>query len=150
MKNQVSDEYALIEHAFQRVMWADQKKFTQLLSAHQLTLPQFLVLAAIRQRGSGCPIGILADKMFQSYPTMTGIVDRLEKAQLVVRERVDPDDRRKVVVNLTLAGSELLERALASRRERLINALAKFSARDRREFLRLLLNYLETFERESE
>ena len=88
-------------------MWTEQKRFSQLLAAHDLTLPQFLVLAAIRQRGTGCPIGTLADEMFQSYPTMTGIVDRLEIARLVAHERGNDQDRRKVVVTLTPAGREI-------------------------------------------
>jgi DNA-binding MarR family transcriptional regulator len=145
-----SGEYEAIEHALQRLMWAEQRKFAFLLAEHQLTLPQFLVLVLIHKHGSGCSIGTLADEMFQSHPTMTGIVDRLEDAKLVVRQRVAPEDRRKVVVNLTPAGRQLLERARGARRERMLRALAYFSARDRREFMRLLTAYLETLEEESQ
>lgn len=147
---ELTEEIQVIERAFQRVMWTEQKKFSQLLAAHDLTLPQFLVLASIRQRGTGCPIGTLADEMFQSYPTMTGIVDRLETAKLVVRERGNDQDRRKVVVNLTPAGRELLERALAARRERMLRALGAFSTRERHELVRLLTIYLDTLEKELE
>ena len=95
-----SDDYEVIEHALQRLMWNEQKKFAALLMVHHLTLPQFLVLAAVRQHASGCPMGTLAEEMFQSYPTMTGIVDRLKQAGLVSRGE-DPADRRRVVVSLT-------------------------------------------------
>ncbi len=70
-------EYETIEHALQHLMWAEQKKFAALLGEHHLTLPQFLVLAVIRQHGAGWTIVIIAEEMFQSYPTMTGFVDRL-------------------------------------------------------------------------
>jgi DNA-binding MarR family transcriptional regulator len=148
MKKTFSDDYEVIEHAVQRLMWMEQKKFAALLSRHALTLPQFLVLAAIHQHGTGCPIGKLAEEMFQAYPTMTGIVDRLKVAGLVLRGN-DPEDRRKVVISLTHEGRELLDRARDTRRTRMARALGKFSAQDRREFLRLLTNYLETFEEEN-
>jgi len=149
MKKFVTGDYEIIEHALQHLMWTEQKKFAALLAAHDLTLPQFLVLASIRQHGAGCPMGTLAEEMFQSYPTMTGIVDRLKKAGLVSRGD-DPADRRKVVVSLTRQGRELLDRARNARRERMIRALGRLSAQDRRDFLRLLTNYLETLEKENE
>ena len=142
------NDYQTIEQTFQRVMWIEKKRFTQLLAALDLTPSQFLVLASIRQRGTGCPIGALADEMFQSYPTMTGIVDRLESAKLVVRERGNDHDRRKVVVNLTDTGRELLERAQAARRERMLQAFGALSAQERRELVRLLTIYLDTLEKE--
>ncbi len=142
------NDYQTIERTFQRVMWIEKKRFSQLLAALDLTLSQFLVLASIRQRGTGCPIGSLADEMFQSYPTMTGIVDRLESAKLVVRARGNDQDRRKVVVNLTPTGRELLERAQAARQERMLQAFGAFSARERHELVRLLTIYLDTLEKE--
>lgn len=148
MKKNLHDEYGFIEHALQRLMWTEQKKFAALLDEHHLTLPQFLVLASIHHHGAGCPIGTLADGMFQSYATMTGIVDRLKDAGLVSRGD-DPTDRRKVVVSLTRAGGDLLNRAQIARRKRMMHALAHLSAHDRREFLRLLNSYLETLEKEN-
>jgi DNA-binding MarR family transcriptional regulator len=144
----LADELTVLEHTLQRLMWTEQKRFGALLDQHHLTLPQFLVLAALHRHGTGCPIGTLADEMFQAYPTMTGIVDRLKKAGLVSRGD-DPHDRRKVVVSLTPTGQRLLDRARNSRRERMTQALAHLSQRDRREFLRLLNIYLETLEKES-
>ena len=144
---QPSDDYDVIEHALQRVMWTEQKRITRLLDEHALSLPRFLVLLSIKQRGSGCPIGTLADEMLQSYPTMTDIVDRLEEKKLVVRNG-DPEDRRKVVVNLTTAGRQLVDRARGARRERMIRALEHFTADDRRAFIRLLTIYLRALEEE--
>ncbi len=146
----VTDEYDIIEHAMQRLVWTEQKKFTQLLEEHQLSLPRFLVLLSIKRRGSGCPIGALADEWLQSYPTMTGIVDRLEQAKLVSRQRDANGDRRQVVVNLTAQGHHLLVKAHSARRERMVSALSQFTAEDRREFLRLLTVYLDALEKESE
>jgi DNA-binding MarR family transcriptional regulator len=148
MKQLHSDDFEVIERAFQRLMWAGQKQFGVLLAEHDLTFPQFLVLAAIHQHGVGCPVGTLAKEMFQSFPTMTGIVNRLKKSRLVERGD-DPKDRRKVVITLTQEGQQLLNRAKASRRKQMIDALAGFSAQDRREFLRLLTIILATLEKEN-
>ncbi len=151
MKERIfSNEYDIIEHALQRLVWTEQKKISQLLLEHELTLPQFLVLVSIRRLGSGCPIGKLADGMFQSHPTMTDIVDRLEKKKLVVRQRVDPTDRRKVVVDLTDNGRRLLDRARVSRHERMLRALTAFSVREQHELVRLLTTYLDMVEKEDE
>jgi DNA-binding MarR family transcriptional regulator len=144
------DEYEDMEHALQRLIWTEHKKFAQLLDHHALSLPRFLVLFSIKRRGAGCPIGKLAEEMYQSYATMTDIVDRLEDQKLVVRDRIDPKDRRKVMVDLTPTGHNLLERANQARRERMVRALASFSAEDRRHFLRLLNTFLEALEKESE
>ncbi len=150
MRATTRDEYEVIEQALQRLVWREQKKFAQLLQEHQLSLPRFLVLLSIKWRGAGCPIGALADEWLQSYPTMTDIVDRLEEARLVIRERVDPKDRRKVVVSLTPLGRHLLERSRNARQERLMRALVHFSAEERREFVRLLTRYLKALEKETE
>ncbi len=147
---QPTDEYDGIEQALHRLIWTEQKRFTQLLEEHHLSLPRFLVLLSIKRRGAGCPIGSLADEWLQSYPTMTDIVDRLEESKLVTRERVDPKDRRKVMVSLTPLGQQLLARARGARRERMTQALADFTAEDRRELLRLLSNYLQALEKEPE
>ncbi len=146
----LTKNFDVIEHSLQRLMWTEQKKLTQVLDEHDLTLPQFLVLISIHRRGTGCPIGKLADEMLQSYATMTGIVDRLEDAKLVARDRQDPEDRRKVVVSITPPGRQLLERAKSARRERLVHALRKFSLRDQHEFLRLLTLYLDELGKEDE
>jgi len=148
MKHSSSNDYEAFEHAFHQMMWAGQKQLGGLLAEHALTFPQFLVLAAIQRDAAGCPIGELAKGMFQSFATMTGIINRLETARLVARGN-DPRDGRKVVVTLTKAGQQLLDRAKTARREQMIGALAVFSAQDRREFLRLLTIYLETFEKEN-
>jgi DNA-binding MarR family transcriptional regulator len=144
--HQPTDELEIVEQSLQRVMWTEHKQLEQLLTEHRLTLPKFLVLISLIKREGGCPIGELADELFQSYPTMTGIVDRLAEDKLVAREREHAADRRKVVVNLTPQGKQLLQRARTARRERMRHALEKFSAHDRKEFVRLLLVYLQVLE----
>lgn len=144
-----TDDFDVLEQSLQRVMWTEHKKLEQLLTEHSLTLPKFLVLVSLIKRGGACPIGELAGDLFQSSPTMTGIVDRLVNDKLVAREREQKDDRRRVTVSLTPQGKHLLTRARAARSERMRRAFNHFSAGERKEFLHLLTVYLGALEKES-
>jgi MarR family transcriptional regulator, 2-MHQ and catechol-resistance regulon repressor len=81
-----------------------------------LTVTQFGVLEALYHIGPLCQ-GELAEKLLRSGGNLTLVVDNLEKAGHVVRER-DPADRRFVVVKLTERGTafiaELLPRIVAN------------------------------------
>ncbi len=71
-----------------------------------LTVTQFGVLESLHHVGPLCQ-GELAEKLLRSGGNLTLVVDNLEKAGLVVRER-DPADRRFVVVKLTEKGSAFI------------------------------------------
>ncbi len=147
--HQPTDEFEILEQSLQRVMWTEHKKLEQSLTEHELTLPKFLVLVSLIKHGGACPIGELAGELFQSSPTMTGIVDRLVNDKLVARERELEEDRRKVVVSLTPHGKQLFVRARTARSERMRRAFNHFSAGERKEFLRLLTVYLGALEKEA-
>jgi DNA-binding MarR family transcriptional regulator len=70
------------------------------------TVGQIALLAAIREQ-PGLGVRELASRERMSAPAMSGYVDRLEAAGLVVRGPVD-GDRRRVGVHLTDAGGRLL------------------------------------------
>ncbi len=138
-----------LDQGLRRLMWLEQKRFGHILADHNLTLPQFLVLINLVHAEHGCPIGDLANKLFQSNATMTGIIDRLELEKLVVRTRGGESDRRKVMVQLTPKGRAQLERADHTRREQIRHVLAKLSPHDLEDFARLLNIYLDELEKES-
>lgn len=71
-----------------------------------LTVTQFGVLESLHHIGPLCQ-GELAEKLLRSGGNLTLVVDNLEKAGLVVRER-DPADRRFVVVKLTDKGGAFI------------------------------------------
>lgn len=75
-----------------------------------LTITQFGVLEALYHIGPLCQ-GELAEKLLRSGGNLTLVVDNLEKAGHVVRER-DPADRRFVVVKLTDSGAAFIGRLL--------------------------------------
>jgi DNA-binding MarR family transcriptional regulator len=100
-----------------------------------LSLRQYAALSGIRQ-GASSP-GELA-RLWQVTPAViTGVIDRLERRDLVRREP-DPDDRRRLRLALTdtgLAASALVERALT---EELAAQLAKASPQELAELGRAL------------
>lgn len=66
-----------------------------------------------------------------STGAVTGVLDRLERAGLVLRQR-DRTDRRKVLVTITEAGSRRLGAISARVERRLAGVLADFTAEERK------------------
>ena len=71
-----------------------------------LTITQFGVLESLYHIGPLCQ-SELAEKLLKSGGNLTLVVDNLEKAGYVLRER-DPADRRFVVVKLTPKGQAFI------------------------------------------
>ncbi|MBM2936385.1 MarR family transcriptional regulator, partial [Escherichia coli] len=74
-----------------------------------LTYPQYLVMLACWQQAP-CAVGDLGRRLYLDTGTLTPLLKRLEEQGLVTRTR-DPDDQRRVVIELTDAGRALRERA---------------------------------------
>lgn len=81
------------------------RRLSNKLAGYNVTPPQWGVLVALWEQ-DGLSLSELAKRSFFDGPTMTGIVDRLEKANLVERRR-DSNDRRVISVYLTDEGREL-------------------------------------------
>ncbi len=105
-----------------------------------ITSQQFNVLRILYVRSStcGCRCSDIAERMINREPDMTRLVDRLEKAELIERNRCT-EDRRVVWIKLTEKGFDLVEEIhpalLAFHRERIGAALTEVEL----ETLRLLL-----------
>lgn len=74
-----------------------------------LTLPQLMTMQALRQV-SPVTTGELAKEVSLTQATVTSILDRLEKKELVTRER-GVEDKRKVWISLSPNGLELMKGA---------------------------------------
>ncbi|MYM64386.1 MarR family transcriptional regulator [Pseudomaricurvus sp. HS19] len=95
--------------ALRRVIRATDLHSKHLAKTTGLTAPQILLLQTIRDKGE-VTIGELATEMSLSQATVTTILDRLEKRELVYRER-SREDKRKVHAHLTDAALETLKDA---------------------------------------
>ena len=73
-----------------------------------VTAQQHQALLAIRAApGAAMPVGALAERLMLRPHSTTGLIDRLQKLDLVERFPAD-GDRRQVLVRLTLMGEKLL------------------------------------------
>lgn len=102
-----SDRLRQISATFTLLMWIAMRRFWQLLQTFGLTPPQFMALFTLTRSSRPRPMSDLTTASLQDAPTMTGIVDRLEKVGLVERTRSD-SDRRVVLVQATPAGTHLV------------------------------------------
>lgn len=93
--------------SLRRVIRATDLHSKYLAKTTGLTAPQILLLQSIRDKGQ-VTIGELASEISLSQATVTTILDRLEKRELVYRERSD-QDKRKVHAYLTEKGIETLK-----------------------------------------
>ena len=92
--------------ALRRVIRAVDLHSRNLAASHGLTGPQALLLKAL-QHGK-LSAGELASRVSLSQGTVTDILNRLEKRGLIMRLR-DTTDRRRVLVEATQQGLEVLK-----------------------------------------
>ncbi len=89
-------------HAFNRV-------YKPLLEKLGVTYPQYLVLVALWARDDQT-VGSLGGTLFLESSTLTPLLKRLERLELLTRSR-DPEDERQVRVRLTAKGAALCKQA---------------------------------------
>lgn len=96
-----------------------------------LTVPQFLCLRAISASPEGeLSVVQVAEIVQLSPPTVSRIMDRLEKAGYVQRERRS-DDRRKVSLSITQSGKDRLAALPSPLHERFVQRLNSLDATKR-------------------
>lgn len=95
--------------ALRRVIRATDLHSKHLAKTTGLTAPQILLMQTIRDKGQ-VTIGELANKVSLSQATVTSILDRLEKREMVYRER-SKEDKRKVHAYLTDQATDVLKEA---------------------------------------
>jgi DNA-binding MarR family transcriptional regulator len=104
-----------------------QNRFGRLFREYGLTSSQYNILRILRGEGKPLPILEVASRMIQVVPAITGLVDRLEKQELVERKRCT-EDRRVVYAAITDRGLAVLgelDRPLNELHKRLIGHLTK-------------------------
>jgi DNA-binding MarR family transcriptional regulator len=86
------------------------RQAASVLEPEGISVAQFNVLRILRGAGpDGLPTLSIRDRMIDPAAAITRLVDKLEEAGLITRERVSVD-RRQVVCRITATGLELLGR----------------------------------------
>jgi DNA-binding MarR family transcriptional regulator len=111
--------------------------FARLFRQYELTSSQYNILRILRGEGSPLPILEIADRMVAVVPGITGLIDRLEHAGWVRRERCEKD-RRVIYVAATDKADQVLtelDGPVLDLHRKLIGHLAK---NELKELVRLL------------
>jgi len=117
----------------------------RLLRDHGLTGSQYNVLRILRGEGKPLPMQEIASRMVQVVPGITGLVDRLEAAGLVCRER-STEDRRVIFVGIkprALALLAKIDAPLLALEKKLLGGLTHAEARQLIELLQKLRHHLQ-------
>lgn len=112
------------------------KKTGENIKSSGLTQPQFGVIECLGHLGS-MTIGTLCDKLLVSGGNMTLVVDNLEKEGYV--ERVyNKEDRRTIIVRLTLKGRKLFESIFPGHAEFVTKISSVLSEKEQEQLAQLL------------
>jgi len=90
-------------------------------------------------------MSVLHEKMYMANSTLTVIVDKLEKEELVKRYR-NSEDRREVLLELTEKGNDLLLEMLNVRQSFLENSLKELQLEKQKKLINLLKPVLKNLE----
>lgn len=101
-----------------------------------LTGPQIHVIVCLSMASRPMAMADLAEQVCASAPTMTGLVDRLERQGLLARTR-DEQDRRVVLIQLTPSGAEAAAALDKDASTKIAGLLAGLDSKDRETFVTL-------------
>ena len=118
-------------------LYTESRRLTkEMARGFGLTGPQLTVIKLLEQLGD-LSLSNLSDRIKAQNSTVTGIIDRMEREELVKRERSE-QDRRMVLIRLTPKGAELAKRIQVQPMDLFRAALADLPERDIEELFRIL------------
>jgi DNA-binding MarR family transcriptional regulator len=121
---------------------------SQFRSHHNQSLARFDVLSQLyRFENAWTPIGEVADLMMASGGNITGLLDRMENEDLVIR-RASPTDRRSYQVKMTAQGQKLFNKMTQDHEAWVGEMLAELPESDKEHLIELLVGVRRAFEPE--
>ncbi|HUG20571.1 MAG TPA: MarR family transcriptional regulator [Planctomycetaceae bacterium] len=147
-KHKTGDEVAYeILRSIRRILRKTSQHSRQLTRQSGLSVTQLLCLKAISDAGDEPELSaaMIAQRVQLSAPTVTRIVDRLELAGYVLRERRS-QDRRKICLSVTELGRQRLKQLPTPLQDQFLERLNKLKPDERRELLRSLEKIVEMME----
>lgn len=122
--------------AIRRIVRAVDLRSRALIRGHRVSGPQLVTLRAVARMGPAS-VSAVARAVNLSQPTVTGILNRLERAGLVRRER-GQRDRRTVLCTLTTQGAGVLGDAPSLLQDRFRRELSRLEDWERSQILATL------------
>jgi len=112
-------------------------EFAQFFRSHGMTMAQYNVLRILRGAGEPLPCATIAERLVHREPDVTRLLDRMEAAGLVTRER-STQDRRVVHTRLTADGRRACDELEQPALDLHAKQLKGVSVADLKELLRTL------------
>jgi MarR family 2-MHQ and catechol resistance regulon transcriptional repressor len=109
-----------------------------IFSKHGLTSEQYAVLSAVKHLDEPVRVTDVAERTMRSVNSVSMIVERMVKANLLRRAREDPEDRRVVHLSITGKGEHLLGSATPVSQEFAQKVLSQLSHGDKQLLVRAL------------
>ena len=110
----------------------------QTLDEYQLSPGARQTLAVIEGAGRPLEPSVIAERLLVTTASMTSLLDNLEKRGLI-RRQPHPDDRRKILINVTPAARAIVDKLLPSLHARERDLMtAALSVSEQRSLLRYL------------
>lgn len=125
MPLEIDQQMIELEESFRQVCVKIKKKGREILNDFEITPPQFTALLELIHHGD-MTIGELSSHMYLACSTVTDLLDRMERNELVVRVK-DDKDKRIVRIHVLEKGHRLLEAVLYSRRKYLQEVMKDLS-----------------------
>lgn len=113
LDNNVSENVISIEKYLRKIDYIIRKKGREILKDFNITIPQFTALQILINH-EGMTIGELSQKMALACSTITDLIDRMERNELVTRKR-DEKDKRVVRIEVLPKGHQIVEKVLEKR-----------------------------------
>ncbi len=134
-KDIAADAEAVLEAII--YLYTEGRRITKELARKaELTGPQLAVIKGLEQIGK-LSLTELSERIRAQNSTVTGIIDRMEREGLVVRER-STEDRRVIQIRLTEKGAAIAREIPVEPMEVFQEALGILSPAETRDLLRIL------------
>ena len=144
INNDISENVIEIEKYLRKVDNIIRKKGREILRDFNITVPQFLALQWLINSGN-LTISELSQNMSLACSTITDLVDRMEKNELVIRVK-DEKDKRVVRVQVLDNGHKLLKEVMKKRHLFLATKLNSFKEEDKVYLAKNLKNLFEAMD----
>ena len=125
-----------IERLLRIVSIIVKQRGRDILSEFEITPPQFNALWHLDESGA-ITMGELCQKMYLACSTATDLIDRMERNELIERQR-DTNDRRVIRLHITAKGREVIGQVMQARRQYLSGILTKMSDEDKSRLIEAL------------
>jgi DNA-binding MarR family transcriptional regulator len=133
-----------LEHLFWLIAQRMNLHTRRFLAKEGLTMARFIALSNISADGP-MTMGELLRRLYQSPASLTGLIDGLVDAGLVIRWR-EETDRRAVFLSPTQNGLDLLDRVFAFRSSIMKEALAQYEGLEIEKLSNVMQKILEYIE----